>query len=430
MPIYANIDAKEFWKPGHARSLAATRFATLKTKSNGETDESYRKDHANQIRKGATHPGLAEARAAFASLLEDQGAATIHAKLEARLILNAGDGVIENGGICLDRNSGVPYIPGSAIKGCAKRHAVWSLSQKKSEEEAARELAEVALIFGYGDQEWKPGRHSKKEHSHSKKEHSHSDFWLAMVPLEDAGKEHDSKRDERWDAVSTKAKELVCTALNLEKFPKQLSGCVSFLPSYPEKDPGIELDIITCHHPDYYKGDKSVATDDENPNPVIFPAVAAGASYRFSLLPCQRFCTTDLLNTASKHLSEGLQILGLGAKTNVGYGWFSIDQAAARRDAEKRQQHAQEQERQARRESMTEDERIADDFQELDQAEFARVIGNLGNEPSETQRVACQMLASSQKEQWKNWRKQKKGKWVERVPQIREIADSHNIELP
>lgn len=324
MLIYANAEAGKFWEEGHARSLAATRFAMLKTSQNGCGDESYRTAYARQVKFGSIHPGVLEHRASFISLLEEAGAISVFAKLEARLILNAGDGVIENGGICLDRISGIPYIPGSAVKGCARRHAIWNLSQEPNPDAAARQLADLCLIFGYGDTEWKAGRDPKKEHSHS-------DFWLAMVPLEDTGLEYDSDRDLRWKTVSETARDHIRASLGVEKFPTQLSGSIAFLPSFPDKDPGIDLDIITSHHPKYYSGDKSVATDDENPNPLVFPAVSKGGVYRFSLLPCQVYCCESLLNTATAHLTEGLQTFGLGAKTNAGYGWFSIDKAAAKR---------------------------------------------------------------------------------------------------
>lgn len=328
MPIYANNESKAFWQQNkkRSRSLAATRFANLKTAQDGSEEEGYRKTHATNIKNGAVHPELIESRADFTAQLEEQGATTIYAKLEARLILNAGDGVIENGGICLDRNSGVPFIPGSAIKGCGRRHAIWNLSHEESDESAAQALADICLIFGYGDQEWKAGRDAKKGHSLS-------DFWLAMSPLEDAGEEHDDKRNERWETVSVKAKTLICETLKVEHFPKQLSGSVTFLPSYPEKDPGIDLDIGTCHHSDYYnpKKNKTTATDDENPIPVIYPTIPTGTFFHFCLLPSRGSCDTNILTAASKHLSEGLQIFGLGAKTNAGYGWFRIDEAAAKK---------------------------------------------------------------------------------------------------
>lgn len=422
MPIYANTEAKAFWKQGHARSLAATRFVTLKTLQNGNSDDSYRKAHATQIQKGAIHTRLLENRSAFISSLEAHGAVTVFAKLEARLILNAGDGVIENGGICLDRNSGVPYIPGSAVKGCARHHAIWTLSHESDSAKVARQLVDLCLIFGYGDSEWKPGRDQKKGHSHS-------DFWLAMVPLENAGEEYDAERNERWEHITETAESLIRTSLGVEKFPRQLGGAVAFLPSYPDKDPGIDLDILTCHHPKYYAGEKLLATDDEDPNPVVFPVVAKGGIYRFSLLPCQRFCTNTLLKIASGYLSEGLQIFGIGAKTNAGYGWFSIDQAAALREAEKREQEIAEQEKRQYRDSLSETDRAKLELGELPHEEFVSICKNITNEEADRQKLVCSMLVTSKKEEWKRWKKQKKGEWPSIVPEIRKIAKIHNIEL-
>jgi hypothetical protein len=39
------------------------------------------------------------------------------------------------------------------------------------------------------------------------------------------------------------------------------------------------------------------------------------------------------------------------------------------------------------------------------------------------------MLITSKKEDWKGWRKQKKGNWPSQIPVIREIAKSHGIDL-
>lgn len=328
MPIYATKEAKEFWEksPSAARSLAASRFCHLKKSADGSEDEGYRRKSALAISKGAVIADVTSRYSDFVSSLEAQGASVIFARLEARMILNSSGGVVENGGICLDRNSGIPYIPGSTIKGCARRFAIWDLSHTENSVEKAEKLARICLVFGFGDAEWNSGRDKKKGHSHS-------DFWLAMVPLEDAGAEHDSLRDKAWQDVSAPARQIIQDRLGIEEFPRQIQGSVSFLPAFPEKDPGIDLDILTCHHPDYYDPNKpkAIATDDENPNPVVFPTVAKGATLRFPILPIRPRCADDLLSAAYDFLSEGLQLFGLGGKTNAGYGWFSIDTDAAKR---------------------------------------------------------------------------------------------------
>lgn len=330
MPIYATTEALEFWKPGqHARTLAATHFPTL---AESQDDSAWRKTACNSIAKGASILNKAESFKSFSSALALQGGRTIFAKLEARLILNAGDGVIENGGICLDRTSGCPYIPGSAIKACARRFAIHELSHTESPEDRARLLAKLSLVFGYGDTEWKSGRDKNKGHSHS-------DFWLAMVPIEDVREEHDSKRDQLWPEVSEAAADILFKQLKRE--PKDsgkplasqlpnLAGRICFLPAYPTKEAKIEIDVLTSHHPEYYNGKKTIATDDENPIPIVFPAVAKGTSYQFSLIPNGFHPSTDILESANTWLAEALQLFGLGAKTNAGYGWFSIDEEASK----------------------------------------------------------------------------------------------------
>ena len=73
----------------------------------------------------------------------------IHMMLRGRLIINQAGGVLENAGLCLHRNLGYPYIPGSAIKGCA-RHYAWELWRSKEESEKKKELAcKIAKTFGF-----------------------------------------------------------------------------------------------------------------------------------------------------------------------------------------------------------------------------------------------------------------------------------------
>lgn len=50
-------------------------------------------------------------------------------RLEARLAINLADGLIQNAGICLDRLFGLPFIPGSAIKGVCRHAALEELAK-------------------------------------------------------------------------------------------------------------------------------------------------------------------------------------------------------------------------------------------------------------------------------------------------------------
>jgi len=250
----------------------------------------------------------------------------IYARQKSRMMVNMSGGVMENAGLCLDR-FGIPYIPGSAVKGCARRMAIQDLyesriSGNKTDEELAEMLLKIATIFGWGEQDWNGGK---------KNGVFISDFAYAIG-------------EERWsDVVSIAAKNLVLLDI-FEKEPKNFkefgayAGTVSFLPAYPlhfdslefkslsisanlSKVGEIELDVVTCHHTKYYNGEKPIATDDEEPNPVKFPTVAAGNLFVFPIFPLKN-CSKEAVQIAKKWLSDGLKNFGIGAKTAAGYGWF------------------------------------------------------------------------------------------------------------
>ena len=295
----------------------------------------------------------------------------LYAQLQSRLMVNMAGGVMENAGLCLDR-SGAPYIPGTAVKGCARRMAIQSLLEareaKEPTDKLARLLADIALVFGWGEQDWKtrqdivsklrPKRDDTDEVFAQRCQESwkakRSDFAYAVG-------------DGLWGEVATAAHMLLP---NTDHF----AGTVSFLPAYPHHLPAndLELDIVTCHHPKYYRDDPDmpVALDIEEPNPVVFPAVAAGIVFQFVILPIHRawvgvvgevsdivdssgrtgnaaargkagnrgpeapatvrpeVCPTParLLTRAREWLRQGLETFGLGAKTAAGYGWFDASE--------------------------------------------------------------------------------------------------------
>lgn len=228
----------------------------------------------------------------------------LYARLCSRMMLDMSGGVMENANVCLDRY-GIPYIPGSAVKGCARRAALaalreWSQTDQKpaGDDNAFSEscqpfqtsekmLEAIARIFGWGDMDWRPT----------------SDFAWAMET--NAG---------------------VPPVLTIPP-SKQFSGSVAFLAAYPTQDPGLELDVLTPHHGEYYSSDNlnAVAHDTENPVPCYFPTVKSqkgtDGHYTFPLLPLAR-CAEGDLDLARNWLKCGLEIFGIGAKTAAGYGWF------------------------------------------------------------------------------------------------------------
>lgn len=255
------------------RSLRADKYAEFAV---SPEDESVRSRIVGTLTGGGFEEGAAASVRIKA--LSVQPFLPFRLRLAARMIVNHAGGVIENSGLALDRNSGVPYIPGSTVKGIAREGA--HLCDAKPEE--------VALVFG----------------------------WAA-------------NREQEEDLPS-------------ELPVKSFAGAVAFLPAYPPGSARLERDIATVHHPEYYSSPKKrpVALDDEHPVPNEFPVVAAGADFVFTLAPVcgarasamkEQLRLRDFvaLDRAKEWAVAGLTQHGAGAKTAAGYGWFEDPTAPA-----------------------------------------------------------------------------------------------------
>ena len=95
-------------------------------------------------------------------------------------------------------------------------------------------------------------------------------------------------------------------------------GDLVFLPALPARWPKLEVDLVNCHHPRYMEGLLKEPVDVESPVPVSFLTVAAGTDFVFRLL--SRSCEKESEKVGTRLLRDGLEILGIGAKTAVGYG--------------------------------------------------------------------------------------------------------------
>lgn len=275
----------------------------------------------------------------------------LYGQLQARLMVNMAGGVLENAGLCLDR-FGMPYIPGSALKGCARRMALQQLIETDDPHGKSRTLLKLLMLFGWGETDWISGRKTKKSGGFQKDSEPKSDLWWAMAPDTGETPTDDSRRDELWQEVrATTANQLLKDlGVSKVKHPKapwedlpRFGGTVAFLPAYPVDlgktgaveglphevpPPGqLELDVVTVHHREYYGGNPEFAhaPDVEEPVPNFFPAVAAGHIFAFVLLPL-RASETNVVSKARQWLAEGLSVFGVGSKTNAGYGWFDVSQ--------------------------------------------------------------------------------------------------------
>lgn len=107
----------------------------------------------------------------------------------------------------------------------------------------------------------------------------------------------------------------------------QQAGNVIFFDAYPKEYPTLELDVMTPHYSEYYTAHK-VPADWYDPVPVQFLTVR-DAEFLFHLAVSGRVTddarAKELLARAKEFLTRALTELGIGAKTNSGYGFFKSD---------------------------------------------------------------------------------------------------------
>lgn len=278
-----------------SRSLLIDRFADAEAKDKGESHP--RRDFCARLVKLSTQPWRV---GVWWKFLHDElhlgRKNIILAKLEGRMILNAAGGVMENAGMCLDRFTGAPYIPGSAVKGCARRMAIQELLDAETMLAKMDLLFAIALAFGWGDQDWSGEK---------------SDFRYGC--------------GGDWQTIKEEVQARLVKKRGWKEFPKSFAGTARFLPAHLKEaaKQDLTLDVLTCHHPDYYQGKRPVALDTESPVPVVFPVVNTGNIFAFAVLTpdsCDQERTRIL-----DWLRKGLSTFGVGGKTSAGYGWFDID---------------------------------------------------------------------------------------------------------
>lgn len=110
-----------------------------------------------------------------------------------------------------------------------------------------------------------------------------------------------------------------------EQSGKASAGYITFWDAWYDPDSvegkPFHRDVITVHHQQYYKNGKAFPTDFDDPNPVPFLVVKPGARFLFAVqAPDEAWG-----KFAQRLLEWCLQHLGVGAKTNAGYGFLVPD---------------------------------------------------------------------------------------------------------
>ena len=252
-----------------------------------------------ECRKGSS--SLEEMRKAHVDRLVDLigrssfGHKVLFGRLESRLAVNLSGSLVQNAGICLDRLFGVPYLPGSAVKGVCRHVALEDLRAGKLS------LSDFQDVFGTADVDFKESTPRAK------------------------GGELEAFRNR----------------IGRDGIVENKKGCIDFFAAFPRNEARLMVDMTNVHFPDYYKSGRETDLRQERPMPNPFPVVEAGAEFAFCVAinsmggrlesDARR---KELLDKSVSLLRRAMEVSGFGAKTGAGYGWFADETDRIQRQKE------------------------------------------------------------------------------------------------
>ena len=205
------------------------------------------------------------------SVLDSLGAKPRNAKVRGRMAVGLGTESVLETGVTVHHTYGVPYIPGSALKGLAAAYAHRFLADDRWRKEVRDN--EGTLVSPIGD--------AHKVMFGDTTSAGYVTFFDALYVSGSGFKDKDGNPHALWP------------------------------------------DIITVHHPDYYQekkqDDKLVPPADwDSPTPVSF--VSATGTYLVALTGPDAWVTA-----AFDILALALDEMGIGGKTSSGYGRMTLD---------------------------------------------------------------------------------------------------------
>ena len=240
---------------------------------------------------------LVERQSASAAVFDDGLVFTLHARSTSPFTTGLGNEHPLENGFAFLWPYGLPYLPGSGVKGVVRQ--------------AARELSGGEWGEGHGWNQEK--RHVVKS---GKALMELSDFDLLFgLESADGGKKH-------------------------------FRGLLSFWDVIPEIKGDLAIDVMTPHQQHYYQGGQP-PHDSGQPIPITFLTVPAGSTFAFHVT-----CDMQRMQRIAPHLLEqekdtprwqtlltaafahAFEWLGFGAKTAVGYGAMDVDRQAMENAAE------------------------------------------------------------------------------------------------
>lgn len=218
-------------------------------------------------------------------------------KIEGRIVVGLGGAHVAETSITLHHIYGIPYIPGSALKGVTRHYCLRELFKETKEKNREQILCFEKII--------------ESEVEKIKKE------------IEDENKFKQKYKVDGFEPSENIINWFKNNENNLKKMKEfqnifgtqDMEGKVIFMDSYP-KDFKFKIDIMNPHYSKYYNGETPPA-DYLNPVPIFF-LVLEDSAFIINLFSRDE----TLLEKAAEKLEKALTSYGIGAKTSLGYGMF------------------------------------------------------------------------------------------------------------
>jgi CRISPR-associated protein Cmr6 len=193
-------------------------------------------------------------------------------KVSWRLIIGLGASHPQETSMTLHHIYGIPYIPGSAIKGITRHWIILKFA-----DDIARETKE--------------------------------DFEKIIDKISSAI-ESDYDINRQIDEINFKD---ILDIFGTQKH----EGKIIFFDAFPIENIKLKTDIMNPHYPDYYTKNEH-PTDWQSPRPIKFLTIDSNTEFQFYIAGKDK----ELLDKTKKLLIEALKNYVIGAKTSLGYGIF------------------------------------------------------------------------------------------------------------
>jgi len=237
---------------------------------------------------------------------------TFLSTLQWRMVIGLGASHPQETSMTLHHIYGIPYIPGSAIKGATRHYKIWQIFEEIFNDPSEDDFKQIHCL-----------EKLLENADLTNKDESKRDDRLNFEEFKKKFKVKKKKDDETIDVFpSKKLFEFLTTKQDkIIEFQKifgtqKKKGELIFFDAYPVGDINLKLDVMTPHYGPYYSEGKPPA-DYHSPNPIKFLTVEK-TKFRFSLVSKDK----NLLEKTKDWLMVSLKNFGIGAKTSIGYGYF------------------------------------------------------------------------------------------------------------